>query len=581
MHFIDADVAVIFDSWGFTTIELATGKVRMEKATSGSWFSCNGGTALVHNERGNRRVARGVPALAQVKLASGGYDLKYQHLAVLADGKRAMRGDGSGGLKLYDIGSGKESSVKLGAGTKLKPFTLGARLDPFVGEYEQEVFCGTDDAFVLLSGDGTLRGGKLGKKNALEQEWTVKCGFPQGVLRVRPHGDGTFVSAWHPALNRSFCALITGGKTVVTREVESISPVVFDGARLVFQPTEKEVVRETFDGKDTERFAPSFTGAGELLAEGDHLLIVSPDRETVHEITGSTHRVFNRRLGDTTAKERPVLRELEARFNRLARVANQVLTQSAVFLPQYGRGIRPGYQFGHGDLGFLRLVASAWVVKTLQNENQGRFSLGSYSNPTTLRPIDAKELQRDFEAIDATPGLDFLACLDFMQHPLEECFGGSFHDDEKVKVKKPMERDAEQALLWAVIERVKAKKPTPVAKSVAKWSKQALTPAAFIKQLDPGTDDQAWFDAQVSIGWLVLDYFGEDALEVMVDWFTQRPSNMVRSNAHIVGSVAKRMMKQYPKTKKPFTDAVQKATAAAKGEEDKRFFEWLGNDLAR
>ncbi|MFO0593985.1 MAG: hypothetical protein U0228_01740 [Myxococcaceae bacterium] len=574
MHAIDATSAVIFDSWGLTTIDFASGKVRIEKATSGDWLSSNGGTALVHNERGNKRVARSIPSLSQVKLASGGYDLKYQHLGMLSDGARAVKADGDE-LKLIALGSGKETKLALGTATKLKPFILGPRLDPFIGEYEQEIFIGSDDSFVLLTGDGTVRGGRIGKK--VEHGWTATCGFPQGVLRVRPHADGTFISAWHPALNRSFCALITGGKTLSVREVETISPAVFDGRRLVYQPTEAQVVRELWNGQEAERFDLKSPGAGELLAEGDHALIVTADREAVHELSNGG-RVFDRRLGDTSAPVRPVLRALEARFNRLARVANQVVTQNALFLPQYGRGLRPGYHFGHGDLGFLRLIVSAWVVNTLRTENGGQFSLGSYSNPTVIRPIDAKELARDFAALDAE-GVDFLQHFGFLQHPLEECFGGSFNDEKKVKVKPPMQRDAEQLLLNAIIARRKAKGRVELAPNVAKWSKQKLTPASFIKELDPVTEDEGWFDAQTSVAWLVLDFFGEDALDVMIDWFAVRPSSMVRSNAHIIGAVPKRMLKQYPATKKPFADAVAKAVANAKGEDDTRFFTWLQNEL--
>lgn len=564
MHAFDANgtVVILFDAYGISTIELSTGKVRMEKATSGSWFTAAGGTGLFHSERNNSRVARTVPKLEQARVNKS-YDLKYQRPAMLSDGKRALRGEREE-LKLYDVVSGKESKPTFGTPAKLKPFSLGPKLDPYINEYESVTFTGSDDSFAVLVGDGTLRGGRVGKKGVIENPWTVKCGFSQGVLRARPHQSGTFISAWHPALNKAFCALITN-KGVVTREVDSISPVVFSGEHLVFQPSAANVMREKFDGSGAEAFAlpGEAHGAGELMSEGDTVLFVTPDRESVLELNGA-RRSFDRRLGDTTKADRPAFRALEARFNSLARVANQVITLSCIHMPQYGRGVRPHFTFGSGDLGFLTLAVSSWVVSTLRTERNGAWSLGSYSNPQHIRPIDAQELERDFAAIDAVEGFDFISSLSFLETPLHECWGGSFSDDKKVKPKPAMSREAEHLLLCAVIEQLGSKKRVVLSKGVAKWKKQKLTPASFIKALDPLSKNEAWNDSQTAVAWLVLDYFQEDALDIFIDWFALRPSGMVQNNSHIVGDAAKRMMKQWPATAKPFIAALEKAAKTAK-----------------
>ncbi|MBL8916103.1 MAG: hypothetical protein JNM17_35715 [Archangium sp.] len=575
MHAFDANgsVVIVFDAYGITTIDLDTDKVRMEKATSGTWFTAAGGTGLFHNERSNSRVARTIPQLEQARVSKG-YDLKYQRPAMLSDGKRALRGEKEE-LKLYDVISGKESKPDFGTPKKLKPFSLGPKLDPYINEYESETFVGSDDSFAVLTGDGTLRGGRVGKKGVIEKPWTVKCGFSQGVLRARPHQSGTFISAWHPALNKAFCALITADG-VSTREVDSVSPVVFSGTHVVYQPSSANVMREPFrhptpspqgalDGSNGEAFAipGEAHGSGELMSEGETVLFVTPDRESVLELNGQ-HRSFDRRLGDTTRADRPAFRDLLARFNSLARVANQVVFLKCIHMPQYGRGVRPHYDFGHGDFGFLRLAVSSWVVSTLRTERNGAWSLGSYSNPQYLRPIDAKELERDFAAIDAVENFDFLSSLSFLETPLHECWGGSFSDEKKVKPKPAMVKDAEHLLLCAVIEQLGSKKRVELSKNVAKWKKQKLTPASFIKALDPLSENEAWNESQTAVAWLVLDYFQEDVVDVFIDWFALRPSGMVQNNSHIVGDAAKRMMKQWPATKKPFLAALEKAAKSAK-----------------
>ena len=39
-------------------------------------------------------------------------------------------------------------------------------------------------------------------------------------------------------------------------------------------------------------------------------------------------------------------------------------------------------------------------------------------------------------------------------------------------------------------------------------------------------------DAQTAVALLIVDYLGAKADDVLIDWYLDRPSNMVRSNFH-------------------------------------------------
>lgn len=577
MHFFSADgkYVVFYDAFGLTSLELPGGKLRTDKGLSGTWFSCNGDFALLHSARRNQRHARSVPDLNRAKFPDACYDLSYSHTAVLADGKRAALGNYDGELAIYSLTTGREDSrVKLAAGKKLAPFSLGPRLDPYVRT--AMTFVGTDDSFAVFSpNDATLYGGRIAKKG-IEAPWAVKCGLPQGRVTAKPHASGTFVAAWHPALDRSFCAVVRDGKAE-TRGVDTISPATWSGDAIVFQPLPGEVVRETLAG-EAERFElPAGThGAGELMANGATLLFITPDRERVVDVT--TGAVFDRKLGASLLETRNAFINLERRFNDLGRAGNLLVELSCLELPAYGREHRPSFQWNDGDVGFLRLAVSAWLVHSLRVEENGRWSLGSYSNPQSIRPIDAKELVRDFEAMDEG-GIELVPALAFLQSVLEDCYGGSFSEGKKVKVKKPMEKDAEQLLLWAVIEQLGSKKRVALAKGAAKWAKQKLTPQVFVKKLDPRDQSDAWADAQSSIAWLVLDFFGANAVPVFVDWLVARPSPFAKANPHIITDAPRRMMTQFPETKKKLLAAVDGALKKAKGEQ-LRYLEDLKGRLA-
>lgn len=575
MHFFDAggEYVVFFDAFGFSCLHFDTGKLKTDKEISGKWFTANGGVALPHNERANARVGRVLPTLAKKKIGDG-YDLKYSRVALLADGKRAAK-HGDKELELIPLEKGAATKVALEAGKKLKPFTLGPRLDPYK-KWDSRIFVGTDDSFVVFDSEGTLYGGQLAK-NKVTGPWSVKCGLPQGRVTAIPHATGTFVSAWHPALNRSFVALVNG--EAQTREVETISPATWSGKALVYQPSPSELVREPLSGGQSERFElpANAQGPGEVMAHGDHLFFIPADRaRVINVITGTA---IDRKLGENLIEIRGTFLEYERRFAELGRVANQTVELSCFNKPRFGRGHTPGLTWDDGDLGFLRLVVSSWLVHTLRTEHGGQYSLSSYSPPQFLRPIDAKELVRDFEAMDRG-NLELLHGFTMLQHPLEEAYGGSFNDDKKVKVTKPMEQDAEHLLLWAVIEQLKSKKRVELAKNAPKWAKQKLTPEVFIKELDPRVGSEGWNDAQFAVAWLVLDYFGADAVKVFIDWLVLRPSGLARNNMHIIGDPAKRMFKQFPETKKPFFAAVEVAKKKAK-ESEQGLFQDLESSLNR
>jgi hypothetical protein len=569
MHTFDAsgEYVVFYDAFGLSCLQLAAGKIKTDKAISGRWFTANGGTALAHNERANARNARSLPAVARAKLADG-YDLKYQPVAVLADGKQAALGKEEG-LELISLATGKvTASPKLAAGQKLKPFTLGPRLDPYK-QWDTRTFVGTDDSFVVFTSSGTLFGGQL-KKGAIVAPWSVKCGLPQGRVTAIPRASGTFVTAWHPALNRSFCAIIRDGKADV-REVETLSPATWTGKDMVYQPSPGEVMR------GTERFTlpQDAHGPGELMAHGATLLFIPFDRARVINLV--TGKVIDRKLGSNLTALRTGFLEFERRFQELGRPANLLIDLDCMNKPRYGREHSPGFEWNDGDLGFLRLAVSAWLVHSLRTENGGRWSLGSYSNPQHIRPIDGAEMLRDFEAIDRG-GIELLRVLDFLQHPFQEAWGGS--GSEKAKPKKAMGDDAEDLLLWAVIEQVASKKRVELAKGAATWAKQKLTPELLVKKLDPSSERDDWNDAQFALAWVVLDRFGAGALPVFIDWLALRPSRMAIANSHIISDAPKRMMIQFPETKKPLLAAIAKAAKSAKGDQV-HYFESLPQSLER
>ena len=162
MHFFDArgEYVVFFDAFGFSCLHFDSGKLKTDKEISGRWFTANGGVALPHNERANARVGRVLPTVAKKTIADG-YDLKYSKVALLSDGKRAAK-YGDKALELIPLEKGATTKVALEAGKKLKPFTLGPRLDPYK-QWDSRTFIGTDDSFAIFDSDGTLFGGQLTK----------------------------------------------------------------------------------------------------------------------------------------------------------------------------------------------------------------------------------------------------------------------------------------------------------------------------------------------------------------------------------------------------------------------------------
>jgi hypothetical protein len=577
MHSFDAngEYVVFYDAFGFSSLHLPTGKLKTDKEISGKWFTANGGTALPHNERANARVGRLLPALAKRKF-SDGYDLKYSKVALLSDGKRAAKA-GDKELELIPLDKGATTKVALAAGKKLKPFTLGPRLDPHK-KWDSRTFVGTDDSFAHFDNDGTLFGGQLAKGGKVTNPWSVKSGLPQGRVTAIPHASGTFVTAWHPALNRSFCAVVNGDAK--TREVETISPATWSGSALVYQPSAGEIVREPINGgSEVERFQlpANAHGPGELMAKGDRIFFIPADRARVIDVVSGA--AIDRKLGSNLTEIRATFLEYERRFNELGRVGNLIVDLDCFNKPRFGRQHTPGFEWDDGDLGFLRLVVCGWLVQSLRTENGGAHSLGSYSNPQHLRPIDAKELIRDFEAMDRG-NINLLYGLSFLQHPLEEAYGGSFNDDKKVKVTKPMQQDAEHVLLWAMIDQLKSNKRIELAKNAPKWAKQKLTPEIFVKECNSQVETEGWNEAQFAAAWLVLDYFGANALKVFIDWLVLRPSGIARNNMHIISDPVRRMFKQYPETRKPFFAAIEAAKKKAR-ESDQGLFQDIESSLNR
>jgi hypothetical protein len=567
-HFTaDGEHLYLFDAFGLTEVTLPD-KARTDKVR-GTFLSVNGALLVAHIEAANKRFARKVPGLGPARLGDG-YDISYRPVAVLPDGKRVVCYEG-GGLQAYAASSGN-AGARLELDRKrlkrLKPIDLGPLLSP-VPDDEPMLAVGPDGSFAVLSpGSGELLGGNLGQRGlTLEGGWRVKTGAPQGRVSLQPGPDGTFVSAFHVALDRAFCALVRDGK-VTTRVVDCVGPVAFADGELVYQTGDDEVVREPLDGDGRERFLlpEEARGVGEVLAHDETVLFLPPDRERLYDLTSGD--TIDRKL---PAKEREVRAEFIAiprRFNALGKSANLTVELVSVNPPAWGVGHRPELRWDHGDLGILRLFVCGQLTE----------QMSSYSPPREIRAVNAEEMIRAFEVIDATE-LELLPGLRFLETPYEECYGGSFSSGEKVKVKPAMKREAEHLLLWAIIETLKSKRPPPLAKKARAWGKKELTPDLLIKQLNPASKLEAWFDAQVAAAWIVLNYFQAEALPIFVDWLVERPSGFVQANSHIMASPVARMMVQHRSTRALLLGAIKKARQWAKGEERKMFLENLESSL--
>jgi len=190
-----------------------------------------------------RRDVHGLPSLARWRLrltvitdrlarssVVGKNSFYSPEVGILADGTRYVEIFG-GKVSVRALETYEEQSSTTYSASPLGALALGPRLDPFVKRYR--LFVGPEDAIAMFGLDGLLVGGRLNPAGVLENASSLTCGVPQGRVHALPHASATFVTAYHPALGRAYCAIIREG-SVVTREITAIGPVTWSGKAFVF-----------------------------------------------------------------------------------------------------------------------------------------------------------------------------------------------------------------------------------------------------------------------------------------------------------------------------------------------------------
>jgi len=101
----------------------------------------------------------------------------------------------------------------------------------------------------------------------------------------------------------------------------------------------------------------------------------------------------------------------------------------------------------------------------------------------------------------------------------------------------------------------------PLAPSAKAWATKPLDAAGILAAIDPRVSFSAGVhsDAELAVLWIVVDYLGADAVPVLLDWLLARPSPMVQSNMHVVGSPAAGLAKFFPAAKAPLLAGIAAA----------------------
>lgn len=537
MHTFADDALIVYDPFGLTRLTLSTGKSKHNKKVVGRFLAHNGSLLVGHSVVGNNRFAMSVPEMKVVPISSWNSDLTYgTAVGVTPDGLPFhIKGTllSFFGLDGKSLGTATPDKPK-----KLKGIDLGPTL-PLAHGAETHVATGPDGTFVVVDASG-LSGGTLSgtkKKRAIENAWTMPLAPPQGVVRLRAGAFGAFISVFHAAQGKAYCALISKGK--VAREVvDSLGPADFDGTRIAYQAALGEVHRKPFGG-EVERIELPVTGRGDVMAHGDHLFWLSPDGETIHDLMNDETHV--RGLPDAERANRQKIRAFLEKLRPAASAANLTLELEALEPPAYGGGPRPRWSWDAGDQSLLSICVVGNLIARSYDDRD--LSAGSYSNPMYCARGTAKAVAELLAAVDEHE-LDLLAGLSMTQHVLEESWGGHKWGNKSAPLFDPK---AARELLWAVME-------AATGKSLGKMP-PAIKPETVIAKLDP--KKAKWSrghhsDAQTAAAFLLIETFGAAAAPVLIDWLVKRPSGMVKSNMHIIGDSVVALVHAYPKTKAAF-----------------------------
>ncbi len=543
MHTFVDDALIVFDPFGLTRLTLSTGKSKHNKKVVGRFLAHNGALLVGHSVVSNNRFAMTVPDMKVVPISSWNTDLTYSTaVGVTPDGlpftvKQTL-------LSFYGLDGKALGTATLDKPTKLKGIDLGPAL-PVVQGANTQVATGPDGTFVVFDATG-LHGGRLtgtkkkrtgsgAKAPTIEETWTMPLARPQGVVHLRAGTFGAFVSVFHPAQGKAYCALIAGGK--VAREVvDCLGSADFDGTRIVYQAALGEVHRKAFGG-GVERIELPAKGIGDVMASGDHLFLLSTDGESISDLVNDETHV--RGLPDAERPNRKKIRAFLDKLRPAANAANLTLKLEALEPPSYGGGPRPKWSWDAGDQSLLSLCVVGNLLARASDDRD--LSAGSWSNPMYCARGTEQAVAQLLAGVDEHD-LDLLAGLAMMEHVLDQNWEGRYD-----KASPMFEPKAARDLLWAVME-------AAVGKPLGKMP-PAIKPETVIAKLDP--KKAKWSrghhsDAQTAAAFLLVDYFGAAAAPVLIDWLAKRPSGMVESNMHIIGDSATALMRAFPETKKAF-----------------------------
>lgn len=535
MHTFVDDALIVYDPFGLTRLTLSTGKSKHNKKVVGRFLAHNGTLLVGHSEVSNNRFAMSVPEMKVIPLASWNYDLTYgTAVGVTPDGLPfTVKGTL---LSFYGLDGKPLGTATLDKPKKLKGIDLGPAL-PIARGVGTQVATGPDGTFVVVDASGLAGGTLTGtkKKRAIEHAWTMPLAHPQGVVQLRAGAFGAFVSVFHPAQGKAYCALISAGK--VQREVvDCLGSADFDGTRIAYQASLTEVHRKPFGGA-VERLELPVKGIGDVMANGDHLFLLSPDGESIHDLVND--ETYVRGLPDAERPNRTKIHAFLEKFRPAANAANLTLQLEALEPPSYGGGPRPKWSWDAGDQSLLSLCVVGNLLARAYDDRD--LSAGSWSNPSDCARGTVQAVAQLLAAVDEYD-LDLLAGLAMMEHVLESNWEGRY-----TKPAPLFDPAAARALLWAVME-------AATGKSLGKLP-PAINPDTVIAKLDP--KKAKWSrghhsDAQTAAAFLLIEALGAAAAPVLVDWLVKRPSGMVKSNMHIIGDSAVALVRAYPKTKAAF-----------------------------
>ncbi|MFT3700692.1 MAG: hypothetical protein QM831_46535 [Kofleriaceae bacterium] len=491
----------MFDAFGLTRVTLSTGKAKHNKKVAGDWHLHTGTHVFGHGEVSNKRFGFTLPELTIRKLDDLDYTLAYQRNIGLAPNGTPFSTTGTT-YAGRPIPPGKQlAQVSLGPSLLLRD-----RFAPIVVTSES-------GHFVMLTATD-LRGGHFDGKQ-ITSTWSAPVELPRGEITLRVGPTFAFASAYHATNHSAHCVQIVQGKLVRTAIVPALGPVDFDGERIAYQPDREHVHRRRFTDEVEEIFElpAAAHGIGEVMADGEHLLFVTPDRETILDLV--TDDVIPRGLPDA---ERETRRVIHAELDAARAASDSIGANLHVRAIDHGRA---SWGWSEGDQSLVSFGVIGTFVHRMSSHADQRLRPGSWSNSYQLAPITTADMVRYRAALDAGH-VEVLATTEWIRHAIAEAWRAEHHKPTGPRFEK-------QAGYMLVRELVGQRGDTPI------------TAREIIAALDPVTLERV-----DGAAWLVFDVLEANARDVMVDWMVLRPSAHVATNPHVFRDVLQAIVRLDP-----------------------------------